>query len=122
VTTIQEKEPTLVFSKTEEEVDDNIKVSQIRVVYPALEEYRKRFVAKYSADIRKNLPMYSKDGQTIFTVPEDVELGSLAYLAGCKKLFLPAHEYDELVLYKDTRNDLSHLRSVSIDIVRKILK
>lgn len=121
VITVQEKEPSLVFSKTREEVEDDIKVSQIRVVYPALEEYRKRFVSKHRSDIRKNLPMRSKDGQT-YSVPEDVELGALVYLVGCEKLFLPTHEYDELVLYKAARNDLSHLKSLDIDVVRKILK
>jgi hypothetical protein len=121
VTAIQEKDPSLAFFKTKEEVDDDIKVSQIRAVYPALEEYRKRFVATHRAGIRRNLPMTSKEGE-IYRVPEDVELGALVYLAGCNKLILPTHEYTELVLYRDARNDLSHLKSVDVDIVRKILK
>ena len=118
---LQTKESLSTFSKTEATVIHDVWLSQVRIVYPILEDYRERFVKKHWKDISKNLPLSSSNGE-IYRVPEDVELGKLRYLADNQKINTTANELTELILHTQARNDLSHLKILDISNVRKILK
>lgn len=109
------------FSKTEDEVAHDIWLSQVRIVYPVLEDYREGFVKKHRRDISRNLPISSSSGE-IYSAPEDVELGTLRFLADNWKITLTAEEHGALILHTQARNDLSHLKSIDISEVRKILE
>lgn len=110
-----------LFTKTENEVAHDVWLSQVRIVYPVLEDFREGFVKKHWRDIARNLPISSSSGE-VYSAPEDVELGTLRFLADNRKITLSADEYNALVLHTQARNDLSHLKSVDISIARKILE
>lgn len=96
----------------EAEIEHFVWKSQIKILYPLIEEYRKGFVERHSSDIKTGLPIESADGEQIFE-PEEVELGGLVYLTGIKTLLLSEREYDRLVMFRDARNKLSHLGTLS---------
>ncbi len=102
------------FCKSAEEVRRGIWQVQIKTIYPALEEYRESFVGKYKDAIQKELPIVSSYGEQ-YRDPEDVELGTLVYMAGSGKIHLPAQEYEKLNCYKEARNRLSHLSILSLE-------
>ena len=83
--------------------------------------FREGFVKKHRRDISRNLPISSSSGE-IYSAPEDVELGTLRFLADNWKITLTAEERGALILHTQARNDLSHLKSIDISDVRKILE
>ena len=109
------------FSKTEDEISHDIWLSQVRIVYPVLEDYRERFVKKHRKEISQNLPITSSSGE-VYSAPEDVELGTLRYLADNRKISLTVEEHGALVLHTHARNDLSHLKSIDFPEVKTILE
>lgn len=107
------------FSKSEETVKHNIWQAQIKTVYPVLEEFREAFVKKHRSAIQNELPISSSTGEK-YTDPEDVELGTLVYMAGSGKLSLKTKEYEELVRYREARNNLSHLNTLSLEEIQEL--
>ena len=83
-------------------------LAQIKTVYPVLEEYREDFVQRHSSAIARHLPITSSYGET-YDDPNDVELGTLKYMADNGMLYLSAKEYESLKTNKDARNKLSRL-------------
>ncbi len=109
-----------VFEKSEEEVGHLIWLSQIKTVYPYLEEYREDFVQRYASAISKQLPIQASYGET-YTDPKDVELGTLMYMAGMGYLTLATTDYEKLKRFKEARNKLSHLTALDIEEIRNLL-
>lgn len=94
--------------KTQTEASCCIWQTQVRILYPMLEEYRERFVRKYIDVLRAKCPIESPFG-AVYNEPADVELGTLVYMAGCKSLQLSLEEFTILKAFRDARNKLSHL-------------
>lgn len=94
--------------KSRDEIGHLTWLAQIRTIYPALEEYREQFVEKYADIIASQLPIESSYGE-VYDHPNDVELGTLKFMADSGSLRLKQKEYDRLTLYKEARNKLSHL-------------
>ena len=108
------------FSKSREEISRAIWLAQIKTVYPVLEEYREAFVEKYAADIQAQLPIKSTYGE-VFADPKEVELGTLFYMAGQRKLNISSQEYERLKRYREARNVLSHLNVLRFEDVRELI-
>lgn len=107
------------FDKTESDVRHLIWLSQIKSIYPALEEYREIFVQRFASAIEKHLPITTSYGET-YNDPKDVELGTLKYMADNGLLDLKQNEYEQLKIYKDARNRLSHLTPLSMEEIKKL--
>ncbi len=107
------------YDKNNSEVEHLIWLSQIKTVYPRLEEFREDFVQKHYNMIAKQLPIQASYGET-YTDPKDVELGTLMYMAGNDYLNLSSSEYEKLKCYKEARNKLSHLTSLSIKEIEEL--
>jgi len=107
------------FEKSKSEVDHLIWLAQIRSVYPVLEEYREDFVQKNKMEIARQLPITSSYGE-IYSNPEDVELGTLKFMADDGRMNLNQKEYDRLKISKEARNKLSHLTPLTLDEVKKL--
>ena len=84
-----------------------------------LEEFREDFVRRYSEDISNQLPITSSYGE-IYDNPKDVELGTLKFMADERRLFLSSPEYERLRIFKEARNNLSHLAVLSINEIREL--
>lgn len=70
------------FSKTEDEVAHDIWLSQVRIVYPVLEDFREGFVKKHRRDISRNLLFHHPDFELAYTrsILRHMLLGALAHL------------------------------------------
>lgn len=94
--------------------------SQIKTIYPFIEEYRGKFVEKHAKAVSDNLPIRTELGEVYENVQE-VELGTLCYLAASGKIKLSPEEHSKLKRFKDARNDLSHLRILTKEKIEGLL-
>lgn len=102
-------------------LDQLVWKSQIRFVFPLLEQYRMNFVKKHWRDISTQLPYTNQFNET-FSVPEEVELGLLyAFTSQGAVQMSDNEEFSVLRKVKDMRNDLAHLRPVSYDEILFLL-
>lgn len=108
------------YSKNSDEVKHLIWLSQIKTVYPYLEEYREEFVQKHYAAISKQLPIQASYGET-YEDPKDVELGTLMYMVGSGIITINLSDHEKLKKYKEARNKLSHLTALSIGEIVDLL-
>ncbi len=104
------------FERQEADIHSMIWRSQIRSIYPHIEEYRQEFIRRHRSELMSVLPVESSIGE-VCREPEDIELGTLIYLAGSKRLFIRSDEYEKLEKYRDARNCLSHLGILSYDSI-----
>lgn len=107
------------FSKNADEVEHAVWLAQIRTIYPIIEEYREVFVSKYSKAISAQLPITSSYGEE-YKDPQDVEIGTLKFMADNGNLTISTGEYEKLKRFKDARNKLSHLNSLSMDEINEL--
>lgn len=104
---------------SENEINKILWKSQIKLVFPILEEYRCFLVEKYRSDLESKLPFEVPYGESI-TEPENLELGHILFLN--KELdFLKKNELEKLRLYKTVRNNIAHMRPASPDSIEGIL-
>lgn len=101
-----------LFPKTPDQVAHDIWLTQIKTVYPVLEAFRGQFIQKHRTALQRILPFSSSYGE-VYTDPNDVELGTLVFMAEIGLLVLNKNEYDRLFMFKEARNKLSHLGYLS---------
>ena len=111
---------SIVIKNDSRFIDQSVWRTQIRTIYPYIEEFRRTFVESHYGEISKCLPIDTKAGETIYE-PYEVELGTLVYFAGIKSLVLKTTEYERLNLFKEARNSLSHLKTLSWTDIEKML-
>lgn len=109
------------FSQTKEEIRKRIWEAQLKNLFPVIEKYRGSFIQKHYEAIQKSLPVRNSSGEEI-NLPEEVEVGTLLYLAGSGAVFLEKREYEELKEYREARNALAHLEILELGAVDSILK
>lgn len=109
------------FSKSDEEIRKLIWEVQLKNVFPVIEKYRSYFVKKYRQFISKSLPITNSYGETVSN-SEDVEIGTLVYLAGNGTLTVNSKEYEELDRFREARNKLAHLSVLDLSMVDMIMK
>ena len=109
------------FEKSAEQVEHDIWLTQIRTTYSVIEEFRESFVQKYRIPIKTQLPITSSYGE-VYDDPNDVELGTLLFMAGTKRLLLNTKEYNKLKAFKDARNTLSHLGVLTIEEIEYLFE
>lgn len=103
-----------VFEKTDDAVNNSIWRAQIATVYPLIEEFREDFVYIHAKAIGAELPIQSAYGE-MYETPKDIELGTLVYMVGSKRLNISQEEYKKLDAYRVARNKLSHLDTLPFE-------
>jgi hypothetical protein len=103
-------------------VFDKIWEGQIRMIFPYLEKYRKKFVFNHYEEILRSLPLKKEIGEGDITDPRDIELGQLMYLIS-RDYYIQSTkvERESLPIFKEARNKLAHLTPLSFEEVEKIL-
>lgn len=95
--------------------------TQLRIVFPLIEDYRSSFVNRHSSAIAKLLPLKSSNGEE-FTEPSEVEIGTLDYMVSAGQLrVVNEKERRRLFELKQARNTLAHLKTLPPDEVEAIL-
>ena len=109
-----------IYKLDQMEYDQRLWNAQIKCLFPRIESYREWFTKKNYKNIERCLPITNSSGE-VYDKPEDVELGTLFYMAGSRMIQINQTEYDRLYFYKDCRNKLAHLEQLSIEEVDTLL-
>ncbi len=104
-------------NKSREEIERAVWTTQLKLIFPLLEIFRRDFVKKYERLIEKLLPFEMTSGKKIDT-PDDAELGDLYSILGGQNL--PQDDWEELKVYRDARNKLAHLSTLTLEEVQQI--
>ena len=106
-------------NKSHEEIDRAIWKTQLKLIFPLLELFRRDFIKKYEPMIKFLLPVESNSGKKVYT-PDEAELGDLYFILGGQNL--PQNDWEELKIYRDARNKLAHLSILSLEEVQMLFK
>lgn len=91
----------------------------IVLLFPVLERYRMRFIARNKSELARHLPISNSNGDQV-TDPCDLEIGALYYIvSSAGTAFAPA-EVDAIKLCRKVRNLLAHNKVVPLEDVRKV--
>mgnify|MGYP007101892484 CR=1 FL=1 len=104
-------------NKSREEIDRTIWTTQLKLLFPLLEIFRRDFVKKYEPLIEKLLPFEMSSGKKIDS-PDEAELGDLYSILGGQNL--PQNDWEDLKIYRDARNKLAHLSTLTLEEVQQI--
>ncbi len=108
------------FSKTENDIKTLVWETQLKNVFPVIEKYRSNVVKRYEQQIKNGLPITNAFDEVVKN-PEDVEIGTLVLMAGKGKLALGDRDYQELLDFRDARNQLAHLGTLDFERVERLL-
>lgn len=109
--TVQRIYPELSSEKVEEVTEQSLWEVQIRIVYPELEHFRRRFVRKYEEQLKVYLPITDSAGEKI-TETGSLEIGQLHHLCTAHHI-ADKTDFDKLCHMRRARNNLSHGNTVS---------
>lgn len=99
------------ISRIAEDIPQLIWRTQVKQVFPVIEDRRQHYVEK----LRGQLEALGK-------IPEEVEIGALAYLAARAEIKCAQTALKEIEMLKNARNQLAHLAPLPFEMVDKILK
>lgn len=108
------------FTMEPKEFTEKIWESQIRILFPCIEQYRRDFMSLHGEEISASLPVQDSFGNVIES-PQELEVGVLTSLIGKKLFSVTPEEYEELVVFKNARNDLAHLDIVPWETAERII-
>lgn len=119
------KNPALVFEnilstdkfsshKNAEDIDQAIWLTQLKLIFPLIETFRRNFIKRYDLTIKNTPPYYS--------APEEVEIGQLYGQFNQRKWLIDEFDANDLEFYRDVRNKLAHLRILPFDELQKIFE
>lgn len=104
---------------TEGEIQWRIHVAQLRSIQPVIEELRLKLIDGLGTRVNRILP-FTDEYHNIFTRPREVELRHLVFYKG--QLTLSTVEQQLLDQLYEARNDLSHLRVLSDEQIKRIAR
>lgn len=107
--------------KDEDEIQQCIWNAQIKTIFPIIENFRRSFLEDHHESIQNELPITNSIGEDV-TDAKEIEIGSLLYLVCEKGIQLLPEEHDKLHAFKDARNDLAHLKTLSKEQLQSIVK
>lgn len=107
-------------NKSAEEIERAIWTTQLKLIFPLIEIFRRDFIKKHEPLIKTLLPFELNSGKKIFT-PDETELGDLYSIMSIEKK-LRTEDWEELKIYRDARNKLAHLSTLTLEEVQMIFK
>ena len=110
----------VLTNKSSEEVNRAVWVTQLKLIFPQLEIFRRDFVKKYEPQIERLLPCSLGGGKIIYT-PDEAELGELYSMLSSESWRLSSDDWERLKIYREARNTLAHLGTLTLSQVETIL-
>jgi hypothetical protein len=101
-------------------IHDIIWEAQIQVVFPFLEQERRRIIIKYEKVLRRFLPMQDDYGTEI-SQPQDLEYRHMVYLERDLSPEMDSEDWARLSQYHKSRNRLAHLKILAWSEVQELL-
>ena len=112
---------SFAYDVDEMNLEKRIWKTQMKMLFPMIEDYRGEFVGRYRKQIDCQLPFRNNSNDVVFSEPEEVEIGTLSFMAASKLISIDAKEHTRLHQFKEARNTLAHLKILSLDEVYRIL-
>lgn len=100
--------------KSTEDIEQAIWMTQIKLIFPLVETFRRNFVHRYESEI-KNFPAHH-------VPPEEVEIGALYTQFNTRRWLISEADANDLEFYREVRNKLAHLRVLPFDELQKIFE
>ena len=100
--------------KSTEDIEQAIWMTQIKLIFPLVETFRRNFVHRYESEI-KNFPAHH-------VPPEEVEIGALYTQFNTRRWLISEADANDLEFYREVRNKLAHLRVLTFDELQKIFE
>lgn len=100
-------------------IDRDIIVSQMRTVFPMLEQRRYMFIEKYVNEIQKVLPV-NNSIEELVTEPFELELSTLFYIVNHNQIIVSEDDRNNLKICREIRNKLAHNEIVSGKEIKKL--
>jgi len=108
-------------NKSREEIDRAVWVTQLKLIFPLIEIFRRDFVKKYESLIESFMPCHMNGGKVIYT-PDDAEFGDLLYILGGESWKIDADDWSNLKIFRDARNKLAHRNALTFAEVQSVFK
>ena len=99
---------------SEEDIDFAVWFTQLKLTFPLIETFRRNLIKRYHDAIAKALPYDTDYGERIYQ-PKQAELGVLCRLASEYRMRFDKPDWDELLYYRDVRNNVAHLGILSFE-------
>jgi len=100
--------------KSIEDIEQAIWMTQLKLIFPLVETFRRNFIRRYEEQIKNTPPFYS--------APEEVEIGQLYGQFNQRRWLLDPNDADDLEFYREVRNKLAHLSTLTFDELQKIFE
>ena len=108
------REGKFISRKTNEDIEQAIWMTQLKLIFPLVENFRRNFIKQYEQQIKDTPPYYP--------VPEEVEIGYLYGQFNQRRWLLNQNDADDLEFYREVRNKLAHLTPLTFDYLQKVFE
>lgn len=100
-------------TKTDDDIDQDIWTTQLKLIFPLVETFRRDFIKRYEDEIRGRIPFHTG-------ALEELEIGALYGLFINKREWISANDIADLEFYREVRNKLAHLKTLPFDELQKL--
>ena len=100
--------------KTTKEIEQAIWMTQLKLIFPLVENFRRNFIKNYEEQIKNTPPFYS--------VPEEVEIGQLYGQFNQRRWLINDFDGDNLEFYREVRNKLAHLTPLTFEELQRVFE
>lgn len=107
--------------KSDIEIKSEIIISQVKIIFPVLEQKRQMLIKKYNNDIKTALPIKNSLDE-IVSEPYELELGALLLMTNQNKVVMSPADKDLLKLCRSIRNKIAHNEILSSNEIKSILE
>ncbi|MBQ4494789.1 MAG: hypothetical protein II968_03375 [Selenomonadaceae bacterium] len=108
------REGKFTSRKTNDDIEQAIWMTQLKLIFPLVENFRRNFIKQYEQQIKDTPPYY--------TVPEEVEIGYLYGQFNQRRWLLDSNDAEDLEFYREVRNKLAHLTPLTFDYLQKVFE
>ena len=107
-------EGKFISPKNPDEIEQAIWMTQLKLIFPLVETFRRNFIRQYEEQIKNTPPFYS--------APEEVEIGYLYGQFNQRRWLLSENDADDLEFYREVRNKLAHLKILPFEELQKVFE
>lgn len=108
-------------TKSEMEIKSEIIISQVKVIFPVLEQNRQLLIKKYNNEIKAALPIKNSLDE-IVSEPYELELGALLLMVNQNKVVMLPDDKNLLKLCRNIRNKIAHNEILLSNEIKSILE
>lgn len=108
-------EGKFISRKSHDDIDRAIWMTQLKLIFPLVETFRRNFIRRYESEIKSAIPYFP-------ATLEELEIGSLYGVFNQQRGLLRGNDGDDLEMYREVRNKLAHLRTLPFDELQKIFE